>query len=347
MEKETILFKEINEQPEAIQRLIKAESAPILKLGEKFRGKFSYMVIAARGTSDNAARYAQYLFQMFNKLPIALATPSVFSVYKSPPNLEGALVLAISQSGSSPDIVAVVEEARAQGRPTLVITNNIESPLAKAAEDVIGLHVGEEKAVAATKTYTASLVALALLSSGLLGDREMLSAIDTIPEKVDAALSNAINTLEQMQRYRYMEHCAVIGRGYNYSTAFEISLKIKELTGIIAEPYSSADFLHGPIATIHRGFPVLAVAHKGMVFADMVEIIKKVRGLGAELITISDSKEVGEFAQLPIIIPDGVPEWLSPVVNIIPGQLIGWQLALQRGMDPDNPIGLNKVTRTT
>ena len=346
MYSDSVLLKEINEQPEALQRLIKIETKPILDLGEKLRSKFSYMLIAARGTSDNAARYAQYLFQMFNKLPVALATPSVFSVYKSPPNLADALVLAISQSGSSPDIIAVVKEAHAQGRPTLAITNNIESPLAKAADEVIGMHVGEEKAVAATKTYTASLTALALLSYGLLGDAEILAEIEKIPEKVAGALENTLTMIEQMQRYRFMTQCAVIGRGYNYSTAFEASLKIKELTGIIAEPYSSADFLHGPIATVHRGFPVLAVAHKGMVFADMVEIISKVKALGAELITISDSREVGELAQLPISIPEGVPEWLSPIVNVVPGQILGWQLALQKGMDPDNPAGLSKVTLT-
>jgi glucosamine--fructose-6-phosphate aminotransferase (isomerizing) len=211
---------------------------------------------------------------------------------------------------------------------------------------VIALHVGTEKAVAATKTYTGSLVALALLSCGLQDDCDMLDEIKRLPGLMDETLQGLLPLTNRMERYRYMEHCAVIGRGYNYSTAFEISLKVKELTGIAVEPYSSADFLHGPIATVHRSFPVLVVAHRGMVFSDMVEIIHKVKERGAELLTLSDAKEVNAMAQFPMPIPDGIPEWLSPVVDVLPGQLLGWQLAVQKGLDPDNPIGLSKVTET-
>ena len=343
---ESILFDEICDQPKAIESLIKAESKHVQELGARLRGRFKYALLAARGTSDNAARYAQYLFQMFNKLPVALATPSVFSVYQSPPRLDEALVVAISQSGMSPDIIAVVDEARKQGRPTLAITNDPDSPLSRAADDVIALHVGTEKAVAATKTYTGSLVALALLSSGLGGDIAMLEEINHLPGHLEIALKGLLPLVGRMERYRYMEHCAVIGRGYNYSTAFEIALKIKELTGIVAEPYSSADFLHGPIATVHRSFPVLVVAHQGMVFSDMVEIIHKVKERGAELLTVSDAEGVNKLAQFPMPIPNGIPEWLSPVVDVLPGQLLGWQLAVQKGLDPDNPIGLSKVTET-
>lgn len=343
---ESILFQEICEQPQAIERLIEAESEHVRKLGAKLKGHFKYALLAARGTSDNAARYAQYLFQIYNKLPVALATPSVFSVYQSPPILDEALVVAISQSGMSPDIIAVIEEARRQNRPTLAITNDPQSPLAKVAEDVIPLHVGPERAVAATKTYTGSLVALALLSCGLLEDCDMLDKVKRLPGLMEEALKGLLPLVGRMERYRYMEHCAVIGRGYNYSTAFEISLKIKELTGIAAEPYSSADFLHGPIATVHRSFPVLVVAPHGMVFEDMVEIIQKVKERGAELLTVSDDEEINNLAQFPMPIPGGIPEWLSPIVAVLPGQLMGWQLALQKGLDPDKPRGLSKVTET-
>lgn len=342
----SILFQEICEQPQAIERLIQAERDHLQELGTSLKGRFKYILLSARGTSDNAARYAQYLFQVFNRIPVALATPSVFSVYQAPPHLDEALVVAISQSGMSPDIIAVIEEARKQGRPTLAITNDPQSPLAKAAENVIPLHVGPERAVAATKTYTGSLVALALLSCGLQDDCDMLDEIKRLPGLMDEALQGLLPLTNRMERYRYMEHCAVIGRGFNYSTAFEISLKVKELTGIAAEPYSSADFLHGPIATVHRSFPVLVVAHRGMVFGDMIEIIHKVKERGAELLTVSDADEVNKLAQFPMPIPQGIPEWLSPVVAVLPGQLLGWQLAVQKGLDPDKPRGLSKVTET-
>jgi len=326
--------------------LINEESGHIQKLGKALQGKFRYALLAARGTSDNAARYAQYLFQMRNQLPVALATPSVFSVYKKPPNLSDALVLAISQSGKSPDIISVVEEAKKQGRPTVAITNDPDSPLAQAADEIIPLHAGVERAVAATKTYTSSLVALAMLSSGLTTDKSMSDQIAMLPEWTEMALVGILPLVSRLERYRFMEHFAVIGRGYNYCTAFEIALKVKELTGVVAEPYSSADFLHGPIATIHKGFPVLVVAHTGMVHYDLQDTIQKIVDLGAEVISISDDPEVNSKVQFPISIPAGIPEYLSPIPNVLPGQILGWQLAVQKGLDPDFPKGLIKVTET-
>ncbi|MCJ7695964.1 MAG: SIS domain-containing protein [Anaerolineaceae bacterium] len=283
---------------------------------------------------------------MRNQLPVALATPSVFSVYKNPPDLSEALVLAISQSGKSPDIISVVEEANKQGRPTVAITNDPDSPLAQAADEVIPLHAGIEKAIAATKTYTSSLVALAMLSSSLSADRGMSDEIAKLPRWTETALAGILPLVGRMERYRFMEHFAVIGRGYNYCTAFEIALKVKELTGVVAEPYSSADFLHGPIATIHKGFPVLVVAHTGKVHNDLKDTIRKLVDLGAEVITISDDPIVNSMVQFPISISNGIPEWLSPVPNVLPGQIFGWQLAVQKGLDPDFPKGLIKVTET-
>ena len=343
---ESILYTEIIEQPTAIERLINEEGAHVQKLGNSLKGRFKYALIAARGTSDNAARYAQYLFQMSNQLPVALATPSVFSVYKNPPDLSEALVLAVSQSGKSPDIISVLEEAKKQNRPTVAITNDPGSPLAQAADFVIPLHAGVEKAIAATKTYTSSLVALAMLSSSLTDNKSMADQIARLPVWTEKALAGILPLVSRLERYRFMEHFAVIGRGYNYCTAFEIALKVKELTGVVAEPYSSADFLHGPIATIHKGFPVLVVAHTGMVHKDLKNTIRKILDLGAEVISVSDDPEVNSMVQFPIAIPMGIPEWLSPIPNVLPGQIFGWQLAVQKGLDPDFPKGLIKVTET-
>lgn len=343
---ESALQQEIMEQPAAIQRLIDAEKGTILPLAARIKDKFKYVLIAARGTSDNAARYAQYLFQIVNHIPVGLSTPSVFSMYRQPPNLDGALVLAISQSGQSPDIISVLAEARRQGRPTIAVTNDTASPLAQTADAVIDLCAGPERAVAATKTYTNSLTAMALLSYGLHSDASMLTAIQNLPAWVERTLALTLPLMGRMERYRFMTHGEVIGRGYNYCTAFEIALKIKELTGVTTEPYSSADFLHGPIATLKVGYPVLAIAHPGVMFADMLELIQKAKCLGAELVLISDNRQVCDLANLALPIPEGVPEWLSPIVNVLPGQIMGWQMALSRGLNPDAPKGLSKVTET-
>jgi glucosamine--fructose-6-phosphate aminotransferase (isomerizing) len=346
MSNKSFLEQEIFEQPIIIDHLIQKEQAHIAALADKLKGKFNYILIAARGTSDNAARYAQYLFQIHNEIPVALATPSVFSIYKKHPNLDGALILAISQSGMSPDILSVLKEGKHQGRPTLAVTNNPESPLGELADDVISLHAGLEKAVAATKTYTASLVAMALLSMSLAHDDSMLATLKNLPDWTDQTIQKALSKTDQMERFHDLIHGVVIGRGFNYCTAFEIALKIKELTGITTVPYSSADFLHGPVASVHEGYPALVIAHHGKVFQDTKQVIERVNSLGANTLLISDDQDLCNQEGFSIQTPTGIPEWVSPVVNVIPGQVLGWQLAEYRGMDPDNPRGLKKVTKT-
>ncbi|RPI34124.1 MAG: SIS domain-containing protein [Chloroflexota bacterium] len=342
----TILEQEIREQPLVIERLLETENDHVAQICEDLRGRFNYILIAARGTSDNAARYAQYLLGSFNKLPVALATPSLFTTYGTPPDLQGALVMGISQSGRSPDIISVVEEGRRQGRPALVITNDPNSPLADAANHVIDLVAGPERAVAATKTYTSSLAALALVSAHLAKNSEIHAQILRLPGFIRQVIDTTFPALQRVERYRYMGHCVVIGRGFNYATAFEISLKIKELTQTIAEPYSSADFLHGPIAMIKKGFPVLVIAPSGSVLDDMRELYERLLDLKAELLLISDQDALLDKANLPLRLPAGMPEWLSPVVAVVPGQLFSFALASSRGLSPDKPEGIHKVTET-
>lgn len=342
----SILEQEINEQPEAIQRLFDQEADHAQHLAASLRDRFNYVVIAARGTSDNAARYAQYTFGVYNRLPVALATPSLFTLYERPPLLTGALVIGISQSGQSPDIGAVISEGRRQGQPTIAITNDPTSPLAQAAEHVIPLHAGPEQAVAATKTYTTSLGALALLSAALAADNERLAQLQRLPQLMSQALLNLAPVMVRVERYRYMAHCVVIGRGYNYATAFEIALKIKELTRTVAEPYSSADFRHGPIAMVGQGFPVLVVAPSGTVSDDIRVLVGDLKGLGSELLLISEDASLLGQAQLPMPLPAGLPEWLTPLVAVLPGQLFSLALAQAKGLSPDQPAGLKKVTET-
>ena len=342
----SILSTEIYEQPDVIRKLLENETGNVHQIAKDLQGKFNYVLIAARGTSDNAARYAQYRLGTHNQLPVALATPSVFTTYGAAPRLDGALVMGISQSGRSPDIVSVMEEGKRQGRPTLAITNAPDSPLAKAADTVIPLHAEPEKAVAATKSYTSSLAALALLSCALSGDNGDLEQLQQTPAWMDHTLQITQSVLGRIERYRYMSHCVVLGRGLNYATAFEVALKVKELTRVITEPYSSADFLHGPVAMVERGFPCIVIAPGGKTLQDMRTLQKRLKSLNAELLVISDQEDLLAQADLPFRLPPGIPEWLSPCVAVLPGQLFAMTLSAARGLDVDNPEGLTKVTET-
>lgn len=343
----SILQTEIDEQPAAVARFLADQSATADRLVRDLRPRdIQYVLIAARGTSDNAARYAQYVLGAYNHLPVALATPSLYTLYGTPPDLRGALVVGISQSGRSPDIVSVLAAGRAQGRPTLAITNAPDSPLAQAAAGVLPLGCGVERAVAATKTYTTSLAALALLSVALSGDGPRRAELARVPEWMRHTLSGVASGLSRVERYRYAGRSAVIGRGFNYATAFEVALKVKELTRVVTESYSSADFLHGPIAALEPGCPLIVVAPSGQTLSDLTAFAAEVKRRGAELIVISDDAAVLRQAQLPLALPTGVPEWLSPLIAALPGQLFAMHLAAAKGLNVDQPVGLTKVTET-
>jgi len=341
------LGNEIHEQPQVLARLLDEQAETAAQIATAIHARdVRYAVLAARGTSDNAARYAQYLFGALNRLPVALATPSLFSIYRTPPQMRDALVIGISQSGQSPDIVSVIQEGKRQGALTVAVTNVPISPLAGAADHVLPLNVGEERAVAATKTYTAQLAALALLAVQMAGDKERLADLQSIPKAVEETLALKEAIAQVAQRYAYATECVVLGRGYNYATAFEIALKLKELTYIVTEPYSSADFRHGPVAIVERGFPAIVVAPQSEVYPDMLALIRELAAREAELIVISDLDKPLQLARTPLRLPVALPEWLSPFTCIVPGQLLALYVTLAKGYDPDHPRGLKKVTET-
>lgn len=344
---ESQLFREIHEQPDAIARFLKEESANVGRIAEKLKNaNVKYVTIAARGSSDNAATYAVYLFAAFNQLNVALATPSLYTLYKKPPRLQDSVVIGISQSGESTDIVAVMGEARRQHAPTLAITNFPGSALARIADDTILLHAGEEKTIASTKTYTTSLAALALLSTALGTNEARAHELLSLPSAVSAALTTSARVESVAAWWKDMRACLVIGRGFNYATAFEIAQKIKELAYVIAEPYSSADFLHGPIAVIEDRLPVVFIAPSGVLHADSLQVMKKLKDKGADLVVISDVPDALALADAPLPMPTPVSEWLSPFTTVVAGQLFAYHLTRAKGLDPDHPRGLTKVTRT-
>lgn len=347
MVESSFLFREIHEQPAVLEKLLREAKGEINKLAAEIqRREVVHIMIAARGTSDNAARYAQYVLGSLNGLPVGLATPSLFSVYGRPPRLKCALVLGISQSGASPDIVAVLAEARRQGALTAVLTNNPQSELAREGEFVVDLGTGDERAVAATKSYTAELVAIALLSACLSRRTTQQNDLNCVPEAVEETLGMAVEIASLAPRYRYMDRAAVIGRGYNYATAFELSLKLKEMTYATVEPYSSADFLHGPLAMVERGFPVMVIAPTGRMLSEMKDLVATLSERAAEVIAISDDPGLLAEVRVPLRLPQPVAEWLSPITAIVPGQLLAMYLAQAKGYDLDAPRGLSKVTKT-
>ena len=351
-QRDSLLAREIAAQPAIVAGLLAAETPHIASIVEQLP-PFYYALIAARGSSDHAALYAKYVWATLAGYPVALAAPSLSTLYGAPLRLDGALVVGISQSGQSPDIVAVLAEGRRQGRPTLAITNDPDSPLAQTADHVVLLHAGAERSVAATKTYTASCAVIAAFAAqwrAAQGDGAPLAALQRLPDALTATLASAASIAARAERYRYMTDCVVVGRGYNYATSLELGLKLKELTYVLTTSYSSADFRHGPIATVGVGLPVLLIMPSSRTYDDMLDLAHTLRERGAELLVISDADEALALATTQLPLPtypiSDDSEWLTPITAILPGQLLALHLALAKGLNPDVPRGLQKVTRT-
>ncbi len=343
----TRLEQELREQPEALARLLERQMGNARELGALFqRPDVHYILIASRGSSSNAARYAQYLLGRANRVPVAFATPSLYTLYEQPPRLDGALVIGISQSGESPDVRAVIDHARRQGRPTIAITNKPDSPIGTSAEAVLPLEAGDELAVAATKTYVNSLGAVALLFAAATGDERARRELDLMPDRIAAQLSHSFYDVGRLDELAGITGGTVVARGINYGTAFEIALKIRELCGLLFEAWSAADLMHGPVAAITTGWPVLAIAPSGPALESMKLAIRGLVERGARVVVIADRDDVLSTAAVPMRLVPSVPEWLSPLVTVIPGQLTAFRLAQLNGSDLDRPHGLAKITLT-
>lgn len=342
------LRDEILEQPEVAARFLRRAPEVVGPLVESIRAhQVEHVVIAARGTSDHAAIYAQYVLGVRHALSVGLGTPSVISLYGAQPRLDRSLVVGISQSGASPDVVAVIEAGRRQGAPTLAITNDPTSPLATAAETSIDLGAGPELAIAATKTYTTELLAIASLSAALTGDAGDRSALAAVPDAMAGALALEPDVESMAREQAAADRLLVIARGYEYATAREWALKLKELARVFADPYSAADFEHGPLALLEPGVPVLATVRPGPTEAPLVALLERLRDdLDAAIAVVSDRPSALALAHWPFAMPQGTPEWLGPIVSIVIGQLHALHLTQARGLDPEQPRNLNKVTRT-
>jgi glucosamine--fructose-6-phosphate aminotransferase (isomerizing) len=344
---------EINEQPAVLEKVWRENRVLAREVARKVNSfKPEVVLIAARGSSDNAATYARYIFEAYSALPVSLAAPSLFTLYRRTPHLKKAWVIGISQSGHSPDIIEVVREGKAQGALTLAITNDPQSPLAQTAAMVMPLHAGVEASVAATKTYTTQLLNMAILAAELGDDNGLRVGLERIPEAVNSALTldKKIQELVSQPFFKEVHDYLVLGRGYNYPTALEIALKLKESAYIFATPYSSADFLHGPFALAQRNLPALLVGASGPAIPGLLELAGKLTAQGVEITAVGDDTSLlktatANGAALPVELR-GLPEALSPIPCVVPGQLLAMHLAVARNLNPDTPRGLNKVTRT-
>lgn len=348
----TLLDEEIAEQPAALARLLDRLPADVERVRALAAGCTAVTVVA-RGSSDNAARYGQYVTSLRSDRPVALATPSLTTVYGRTPRWRSQLLIAVSQSGRSSDIRAVVAAARDQGVPTVVVTNDAGSPLAAAADHVVDLVAGPERSVAATKTYTTSLLAMAGIAVALgppADDDAAWADLRRLPELAAATLQLADEPAAAVaERLQHASKVVTVGRGLNLSTAFETSLKLGELTGIQVVPFSPADLQHGPIGAVDADVPALVVAPEEPATASSLDVVPMLLERGSEVVVLAHPRggaalPDGIAATVPVA--DGVPWWLSPVIAALPGQLLARATARRRGLDLDRPPGLQKVTDT-
>lgn len=342
----SLMLKEILEQPAALARTFKGEREHALEF-MKFARKqdFRQVVLVARGTSDNAAQFARYLIELTTGLPASLAAPSVHTLYRARIDYRHALVVGISQSGEGTDINRVLESARRQGAYTLGMTNEARSTMAKLVDDVFLVRAGRQRSVAATKTYTGQLIIFYLLAAAL-GSHIALESVSELPHHVQQVFNLIPELRVLVERYRYMDHCVVVARGINYANAFEFALKLMETCYVVAERFSSADFLHGPIALIERDFSTFVLMPPGKTFGDLKKLTERLRGLRAEIVAFSSRAARIPAATRLVRVPVSIPEIYTPIPYIIPGQIFAALLAEVKGINPDKPRSLKIVTQT-
>jgi glutamine---fructose-6-phosphate transaminase (isomerizing) len=342
----SLMLQEIAEQPAALRKTIDEERGKVERLGASLKQRdIDLIVLVARGSSDNAALFGRYLLEITTGIPVSLSAPSVHTLYQAKLNLKHALVIGVSQSGEGEDINLVLENARAGGAFTIGITNEPASSMVKLVDETLLMHGGRERSVAATKTFTGQMLLFYMLSSALATDGRAID-YQAIPDLAERALEQKPAIVELVQRYVFMENCVVVGRGLAYANAYEFALKLMETCYVVAERFSSADFLHGPVAMIERHFPVILFAPPGVMLKGTKDLIQRLHELRADTLAITGDLDAAAKCSRSIIMPREIDEFLAPVPYVIPAQLFAAFLAEAKGLDPDAPRSLSKVTRT-
>ncbi|MCA1630566.1 MAG: SIS domain-containing protein [Acidobacteria bacterium] len=341
------MLQEIAEQPAALRKTIAEEGAKVARLGKFLRARgIDLIVLVARGSSDNAALFGRYLLEIKTGIPVSLSAPSVHTLYRARLDLSRALVVGVSQSGEGEDINLVLENARAGGAYTVGITNEIDSAMTGVVEETLLTHGGRERSVAATKTFTGQMLHFYMLASALAESEADRIDYAPIPDWAERALELQGAVAEMVERYVFMENCVVVGRGLLYANAYEMALKLMETCYVVAERFSSADFLHGPLAMVERHFPVFLFAQPGVTREATRALVSRLRELRADTLAITDDERVASSCTRALVMPAGLGELLAPIPYIIPAQLFAALLASAKGLDPDAPRSLSKVTRT-
>ena len=348
------MLEETRQQPEALRKTLDGGIRGITKLRRHLEAHRPRLIIlVARGTSDNAAQFGRYLIEITTRIPVSLAAPSVLTLYESSLDLRDVLTIGISQSGESTDTNAVLEDARKRGATTVGITNDAASAMARTVEYPLLIDAGPEHSVAATKTYACQLLALYLLAYALDGAVQ-LEQLHCIPDWTEKVLAMEESIEEIAERYFFMTRAVTVGRGLNYANALEFGLKLMETCYVVAERFSSADLMHGPIALVEQSFPVFVFAPAGVTWPSISAVLDRLQQLKAETLIITDPgntearKRAARFLLMPIEPRgNGEPRDLyTPIPYIVPAQLFAGHLASMKGLNPDSPRTLKKITQT-
>lgn len=343
----TLMLKEINEQPAVLARLLKENKEPVEHLCEEIRNrKIEFAYIAARGTSSHAAFYAKYILETYVGIPVAFAAPSIITIYKGKPKLKNALVIGISQSGKAADVMEVLKEGNKQGAVTLAITNYPDSPMAKEARWHLACLAGEEKSVAATKTYSAQMMVVAMITANLAQDDGLKKQLEKVPTLVNSFLKDYGISDELIDKYKQMQECFVLARGMNYPIAMEGALKIQETCYVRAKAHSISDFYHGPLALAEPAMPVFLIATGTQTKQVNIEMIKTLKAHGVEPVLITDNEDIENPGGRKIVIPVTPGDFTAPFITTAVVQLFACKLSLAKGLNPDKPRNIKKVTIT-
>jgi glucosamine--fructose-6-phosphate aminotransferase (isomerizing) len=335
----TQMAREMAEQPARLEELIGRLDEIRESVQAVSPEPLGGVTMVARGSSDNAAIYGRYLLEAATGKPVSLAAPSLHTLYGIRADYAGQLVIAVSQSGATPEITQTLEALQGAGGRGLAITNASDSALSQVAERTLELRVGEERAVPATKTVTGQLVAFALLACALGRAPFSPSELAGVPHWVQEVLDDPTPVAEAAETLGETQ-LIVVARGYLFAAALETALKVKETCYLLADGYSTADLRHGPIAAVTEGLPVIALCAPGPAQVDVMSLVAQLRERGAGVLVI------GADGPADVPLPAGVPESLMPIVAVVRGQQLAYELALRLGYDPDHPEGLSKVTPT-
>jgi len=341
------MWEEILEQPNAVECCINYNKEIVKELIAEIELKsIKMVVIAARGTSDHAAIYAKYAIETLKGIPVSLAAPSVITVYDSVLNMSECLVIGISQSGRAEDVRLFLELAKSQGGITVSLTNDLESPLAKEANYHLFCSAGEEKSVAATKTFTTQMTSILYFVSEWANHAELKKEVLLLARGIEETIEINKNIAEVVERYRFMNECFVLARGINYAASMETALKIQETCYVRAKAYATSDFYHGPFAMVDKDMPVLMFLPEGQAYSDAYEMAQKIVGVGADLLVVSNMDDALMLGNVGLRIAETSSDYISPFLNVVVAQMFACELSLAKGLNPDAPRALNKVTIT-